>query len=247
MARNTPFEVPIKVLLEQGRVTLQELTHQDLAHMETLERVGITPGVFCTELEGAIAQLKDALLLQDRAKKATSLHQRQDSLLARQGYQWVQRLHARARVYLDSHPQQREELVKRLRFRSLHGPRAQGVLKELRVLLPEVDALRTTLGETRLEAAHVVEGQRLLERLEKSLGETAAARKQQQSHTREVRKAAVKLSAVLARLRMGEQAAAVESSGNHSPLRLELIGAATAQRKSRRKVVLPEVKPAEAG
>jgi len=211
MAKQTSYNVPTKVLLEQARITLDQLTAPANADaLAALDAQGLATGTFVADLRRATSETAEFEVTQERLKEKVLANAKDDQAAAEQGYRWVLRLQGKARHYLATVENDPHDVAGRLRFGELRSARARGVAYELRILLPEVDAVKNVLAPFGVNDALIAEGRAILDKLGVERAESAAARSEQEKATGELRKAEVALARLLDRLVAADEAAAMD-------------------------------------
>lgn len=221
------YDVPTQVLLDQGRVTLDELrASANRPGVEALEGLGFDVATVTSDLETALARASAAEAEQERAKAAYLTEADEDRAVAEQGYRWVQRLHARVRLYGAENPETSAyEYRSRFRFGQLRVARARSVVYELRILIPEAEAQKAKLAAVGVNDAFIAEATQILDRLAAGRQETAGVRANRETATRAVREAEGHLSDLLHRLELADEAAALETPEAHRWFTLDIIAA----------------------
>lgn len=219
------FEVPTKVLIAQARAVVRDLKVEGTQDRRAaLASVGVDAAVLGQELDAATRTLEELEAEQERAKAGYLREAREDQAIAEEGYRYKLALDARLRAYIARHGDD-DDVSGRFRFGHLKSARARGVIYELRVVLPEVDAMQGKLADVGVDAAFVARGHDILARLSADTSETADAKDARQTLTRGVRAAEMQVSRLLAQLVAADEAIALESASEGPVFRLDIIRA----------------------
>jgi len=226
MARSTRFDVPTKVILDQCRVVIDTLSATaNAGWVAELKGQGLDPNDFVRSLRGAHEETMIADTEQERLKDECLRETRENQAVAEEGYGWIQRVQARGRQYLAGEEVDRAEVAGRLRFGKLHAARSRGVIYEMRLILPELAALKAEMKPYGLTDALIAEGKEILKRLGAEHAETAEVEAKRERATEKIRAVELKLTRLLDRLVAADEGAALERPENEVHVRLDLIAA----------------------
>ena len=208
------FKVSAERLLEQGRASVELLRAPEHAESRAeLALVGLEGVRFTFELEDAVLSLSVARADQLQLSASLDDEREQDRILADEGFRWLQRLHARARLAAVGGADPEGELPLRLGFRALPRARGAGVEAELQRVLPELDALQERLRPHGLDEGFAEEGRQLARALQRARARTATVSARRKAATSAVRAAEQALVTSLRRLVAADEATCLERPG----------------------------------
>lgn len=218
------YDVPTRVLVEQGRISQQQLTlAANAARAGQLSTFGLDVEVFAPELKAAADSLADLDAAQERAKSAYLKEAKDDQALAERGYRFKLQLDARVRACIATNGDD-DNLAGRFRFGHLRIARARGVLHELRIVLPEAMALHAKLKAFGVTEAFIADGQAIAAALGGDK-ESAEAKREREMLTVQVNAEELVLSRLLDRLRQADEGVALDEPALAPVFRLDLIKA----------------------
>lgn len=235
--KNQRYPVPTRVLIDQGKTTLRDLDLEPFrTRLAALESFGIEAG-YRDSLRQATEALEHVEVEQERAKAAYSREAKEDQAIAEEGYRFKLALDARVRAFIAANGDD-DDLAGRFRFGQLKSARARGVVYELRIVLPEAEALRDRLASVGVNDELIASGHDILARLGADQQETAAAKSEREALTRRLRAAELELSRHLDRLQRSDEAFALATPDQGPLFRLDLIRAEIARVEAAREARL---------
>jgi hypothetical protein len=116
--------------------------------------------------------------------------------------------------------------------------RARGVAYELRILLPEAEALKPTLAPFGANDAFIAEGRAVLDKLCVESAEATGAKGRREDVTRKLRQAEAQLTKLLRQLEAADEAAAMERVDAGMRFPLEIIKTERARVEAQRQARL---------
>jgi hypothetical protein len=143
-----PFEVSAETLAAQAEATLADLkapAHKDALH--ALAHSGLDATSFVASLEAAHKTLASGIAHADRVRADyhVTVHDAAPEVDA--AIRWLHVVQQRARVWLVTHPADRDEWSRRLRFGKLHNHSAQRAAHELLLVLHDAEPLAASLAK----------------------------------------------------------------------------------------------------
>jgi hypothetical protein len=218
------FKVSPERLLDQARASLDLLRAPENADLRAdLSSVGLEGVRFTFELEDAVLALSTARADQLQLSAALDEEREQDRLLAEEGFRWLSRLHARARLAAAGGADPEGIFPHRLGYRALPRARGAGVEAELARVLPELDGLAAILAPHGLDAGFVEEGRQLSRGLQRARARTATVADRRKTATTAVRGAEQALITALRRLVAADEATCLERPGRRRAFPLTLL------------------------
>lgn len=226
--KNHRYRVSTRVLIDQAK-TLGRQLEQDIGkeRLAALGPFGL-PSTFAADLKSRTEALATAEGEQERLKAAYTREAREDRAIAEEGYRYKLAIDARARAHIAQHGDELD-LPGRLRFGKLKSARARGVVYELRVVLPEVAALKDQLADVGITTALVEKGWDILKRLGVDQAETAEAKAEREAMTKQVRDEELATTRLLDLLLATDEAYVLGDPEAEPLFRLDLIRAEQAR------------------
>lgn len=219
------YNVPTKVLIEQGWVILNKLEAPANAQkVEMLSMIGFDTENFTASLHTAVSKARAVESQQERIKAVYLKEVIQNSMAAEQGAQWLLRLQSRVQFYLAENPQcDVYEWHTRFRFGHLRHVNARDVAYEMRILLPVVESMKNVLQRAKVNDAFIEEGWGILAELGLKSEETDDAKTEREKLTQSICEAETQLHTLLRRLECADRAASLEYNDGHLLFPFDII------------------------
>ena len=227
MSRVYSYDVSTKALIDQGRVTLNELKSPvNKPGLDGIQNFGIKPDEFIPALNTAVNNTRELESQQEQAKAEYATEASEDRILGEKGYRYAHRLQNRVRCYLFRNPDANTyELRRKFRFGKVKNNSPRTVAYELMILLSEARKMQDTLAAYGVTEEFLVEGRKLFKQLDRDRSETDQAKEYREDLTRKVNEAENELSCLLRELEIADQSAAIEHPESRRWFPLDIIAA----------------------